>query len=235
MKGERLEQNVTPAIKRGIEKWGSQVLSKLGAEVAFDLRNPIVDEFLDAWREQQIVGITRTTRDQVTALLQNAVAEGVGIDEMKRRLRSTFEGWTSTKAETIARTEAVGSSNAANLAAYQISGLVDGKEWLAVQDDSTRESHAELDGQQRGIREQFQANNGASTQGPGLFGLPEEDINCRCTVRPVIKDAVSPAGEERAIEWRAYVANLKTLEDDIGDAAAKAIAGWLSDVIGALG
>jgi SPP1 gp7 family putative phage head morphogenesis protein len=235
LRAERLEKDVTPALKRGIEAWGEKVLNKLGAEVSFEIRNPIVDEYLDSWREQKIVGITKTTRDQVTALMQNAVAEGVGIDEMKRRLRETFEGWTSTKAETVARTEVVGSSNAANLAAYQMSGLVDGKEWLSVQDSSTRETHSDMDGQRRGIRETFDSPSGDSTQGPGLFGIAGEDINCRCTVRPVLNDVASPVGEERAIEWRAYVAGLKGFEDDVRDATAGVIAAWLGDVVQALG
>lgn len=128
----------------------------------------------------------------------------------------------------------MGSSNAANLAAYQISGLVDAKEWLSVQDDATRESHSDLDGQQRGIREAFDAG-AHSTQGPGLFGIAEEDINCRCTVRPVIKDAASPVGEERALEWRGFVARLSEGEDAIKEACAKTFAHWLGDAVQALG
>ncbi len=168
----------------------------------FDLRNPLIDDYLDSWREQSIVGITKTARDQVTDILQQAVKEGVGIDEMKRRLRETFEGWTDSKAATIARTEVVGASNSANLAAYQMSGLVDSKEWLAVQgDDATRESHEQLDGSVVGIVDEFHSISGHSAQGPGLFGIAEEDINCRCTVLPKMNDTASPQGEARGLEW----------------------------------
>lgn len=235
MRGERLEKHVTPKLKKGIERWGQKVLDKLGAEVTFDLRNPIVDDFLHAWREQKIVGITDTARDRVTSTLRDAVAEGLGIDEIKRRLREEFEDMTRGKAEVIARTEVVGSSNAANLAAYQMSGLVDAKEWLAVQDTSTRETHAALDGQQTSVRGEFVSESGATTQGPGLFGIPGEDINCRCTVRPVLKDAVSPVGEERALEWRGYVDALKPFEDDVREATAEVFGLWLGDVVQALG
>lgn len=218
-----------------MQAWGEKTLAKLGAEAGFDLRNPIIGEYLDAWREQSIVGITRTTRDQVTSLLQDAVDEGVGIDEIKRRLRSTFEGWTSTKAETVARTEVVAASNSANLAAYQISGLVDAKEWLAVPGDETRETHRALDGQQRSIQDEFQSESGNTAQGPGLFGVAEEDINCRCTVRPIIKDAAAPTGEERALMWRAFDSALVPFQDDVAAKVAKTIGGWLGDVVQALG
>ncbi len=236
LKGERLEQTVTPVLKDGMAKWGERVLSKLNSDVKFDLRNPLIGDYLDAWREQSIVSITRTARDQVTSLLQQGVKEGVGIDELKRRLREKFEGWSDTKAQTIARTEVVGASNSANLAAYQISGLVDSKEWLAVQgDDATRETHEQLDGQTVGIGDQFTSDSGATTQGPGLFGIAAEDINCRCTVLPKMNDLASPAGEERAMAWKGFVAQLQPFEDDTRDAVAKVIGMWLGDAVQALG
>lgn len=220
---------------KGLTRWGEKVLASLGSEARFDLRNPLVKDYLDAWREQRIVGITEFTRDEVTFLLRDAVAEGVGIDEMKRRLRGFFEEGAAYRAERIARTEVVSSSNAANLAAYQISGVVDAKEWLSVQDDRTRESHADLDGQRRSIAEEFEAPNGAHTQGPGLFGIPGEDINCRCTVRPVLNDLASPVGEQRASEWRAYDAALAPFEKEVRGATESVFGLWLGDAVRALG
>lgn len=228
-------RDVTPVLEDGINSWGEGQLAKLGSEADFDMRNPLISDYLDAWREQSIVGITQTTRDQVTALLQDCVAEGIGIDEIKSRLRDTFEGWTSTKAATVARTEVVSASNSANLAAYQISGLVDSKEWLSVQDGETRDTHRELDGQVRGIAEDFDSSSGATAQCPGSFGIAEEDINCRCTVRPRMNDLASPIGEERAIEWRGFVAALQPFEDNVQAAVAKVLGQWLGDVVSALG
>lgn len=215
--------------------WGSKVLADLGASASFDLRNPLIQDYLDAWKEQRVVGITDATRSDVTRVLQDAVAEGVGIDEMKRRLRGYFEDAADYRAERIARTEVVSSSNAANLAAYQISGLVDAKEWLSVQDDQTRETHAKMDGQRVEIMREFVSPSGQRTQGPGLFGIAEEDINCRCTVRPVLNDLASPTGEARAAEWRAYDASLATWEKAIRKGAGETFAQWLGDAITALG
>lgn len=234
LKPERLTQTVDPALISGITKWGTKVLAELGSEARFDLRNPLVKDYLDSWQEQRIVGITEVTREELTRVMQDAVAEGVGIDEMRRRMRGYFESAADYRAERIARTEVVGSSNAANLAAYQISGVVDGKEWLAVQDTQTRETHADLDGQSVGIEDEFVSSSGARTQGPGLFGIGSEDINCRCTVRPVIKGLASPQGEARATEWRAYDVSLAEWQGDLRDGAAKAFGLWAGDAISAL-
>lgn len=48
-----------------------------------------------------------------------------------------------------------------------------------------REDHISLNGQVEDGQGYFYTKNGAS-KGPGLFGLPEEDINCRCDVYFVI-------------------------------------------------
>jgi HK97 family phage portal protein len=234
LKPERLLRDVTPELRLGIQAWGARVLRELGSAVSFDVRNPLIADYLDAWKEQRVVGITDTTRAEVTDVLMQAVKEGVGIDEMTRRLRGYFEDAASYRAERIARTEVVSSSNAANLAAYQLSGLVDAKEWLAVQDAQTRETHAAMDGQRRGLNEEFVSPSGARTQGPGLFGVGAEDINCRCTVRPVLNDAASPQGEARAAEWRAYVESLGGWEKSVTEAAARTFGGWLGDAISAL-
>lgn len=231
---ERLKR-VTDSITTTIQAWGSKQLAELGSNLAFDIRNPLVTDYLDAWQEERIVGITDVTRADVTKALQDAVAEGVGIDEMRRRIRGYFDAAADCRAERIARTEVVSSSNAANLAAYQISGLVDAKEWLAVQDGQTRDTHKALDGQQTDITGEFASTSGARAQGPGLFGTAEEDINCRCTLRPVIKDLASPVGEERALEWRKYDAGLLPYQADIQASAASAFAAWSGDAMKALG
>jgi SPP1 gp7 family putative phage head morphogenesis protein len=234
LKPERLDR-VTNTIVDTVQSWGTKTLTELGSVASFDIRNPLVTEYLDAWKEQRIVGITATTRADVTDVLRGAVADGVGIDEARRRLRGYFEQAADYRAERIARTEIVSSANAANLAAYQISGLVDGKEWLAVQDGQTRDTHRHLDGQRTGITGEFVSSSGARTQGPGLFGVAEEDINCRCTLRPVIKDLASPEGEERAIEWRKWDSSLVSYQASIGSSAAKVFGEWLGDAVVALG
>lgn len=53
------------------------------------------------------------------------------------------------------------------------------KQWDAVLDDRTRETHRMLDGQIRELDESFEVN-GKKADAPGMFGDPAEDCNCRC-------------------------------------------------------
>ena len=97
---------------------------------------------------------------------------------MAERIRSSKE--------VIARTEVLGAANGGTLDAWQQSEVVDKKVWLAALDDRTRDSHVDAHGQTVGIDENFIVGNGSGPT-PGQIGLPEEDIQCRCSMTAIIK------------------------------------------------
>lgn len=53
------------------------------------------------------------------------------------------------------------------------------KKWNAILDGKERETHRRLHGTKILLDEYFETENGRATA-PGLFGVPEEDCNCRC-------------------------------------------------------
>jgi len=86
-------------------------------------------------------------------------------------------------------------------------GLETKKIWVATLDNKTRDTHAELDGQVADDNGMFKIN-GLEAEAPGLFGVAEEDINCRCTIAYEI-DGITPqlrkdneTGE--TIKWQSY-------------------------------
>ena len=218
-----------------MEQWGQGQLQALGVSTSFDMRNPLVTDYLDGFRDVKLVGINDTTASTIRDVVLRANEEGQGIDEIRRRIGAVFDDAKGYRAERIARTEAVGSANAANVAAWQISGLVDEKEWLAVPDDQTRESHSGMDGQKVKIDEVFTSPSGATTQGPGMFGIPEEDINCRCTARPIIDYGGKAADVDRVAMWRKFDADVVAGEQRIAAAFASAFEAQRRDVLDALG
>lgn len=64
------------------------------------------------------------------------------------------------------------------------------KEWLSTLDHKTRDSHRALDGQIRGIDEEFEIRGYKALQ-PRLFGVASEDINCRCDTITIV-EGISP-------------------------------------------
>ena len=71
-------------------------------------------------------------------------------------------------------------------------GNVITKTWDATMDDKTRPTHVKLDGQEKALDEYFVTPNGVALA-PGMFGVGEEDVNCRCILRYNI---YSPAPEK---------------------------------------
>ena len=61
-----------------------------------------------------------------------------------------------------------------------ISGLK--KEWRTRLDDKVRDQHMYLEGVKVGLHDYFYTYDGSSALYPGGFGVPELDINCRCSI-----------------------------------------------------
>jgi hypothetical protein len=109
------------------------------------------------------------------------------IDRMVERYRDRF---LALRAETIARTETIKVLNVARQEAtdqvIEATGIDPGnvkRRWMATLDARTRDTHASLDGQERGLDEPFESDSGALLMYPGDPNAPpEEVINCRCTI-----------------------------------------------------
>ena len=54
------------------------------------------------------------------------------------------------------------------------------KTWITMMDDKVRDTHDYLLGVTVGIDDEFYTYDGSHAPAPGMFGVPEEDCNCRC-------------------------------------------------------
>jgi hypothetical protein len=87
----------------------------------------------------------------------------------------------------IIRTEATRSYNAGAYAAdswFKQFDETSKRVWSATLDNRTRPEHAALDGQEENEDGYFEIDGMAALY-PGDFGIPEMDINCRCTIKTV--------------------------------------------------
>lgn len=141
-----------------------------------------------------IVQVEQVTKDAVAAAVRASIEEGLSVQSLQRRLLEMPE-FGRVRSLRIARTETarmatLGTNTALDVASQQ--GARVKRQWITARDPNVRPSHQRLDGETTGVGEAWlfppgTQNAGVSTQGPGLSGLPEEDINCRCAVRPVIE------------------------------------------------
>lgn len=56
------------------------------------------------------------------------------------------------------------------------------KRWVTMRDDRVRESHDYIDNVAVPYNADFYTFDGDHARAPGLFSLPENNINCRCTI-----------------------------------------------------
>ena len=79
----------------------------------------------------------------------------------------------------IAETETHRDANESALETAKHAGAKS-KTWLTMLDEKVRSTHEYLEGMTVGIDEEFWTYDGDSAPAPGMFGLAENNINCRC-------------------------------------------------------
>jgi uncharacterized protein with gpF-like domain len=133
--------------------------------------------------------ITETMRNDIIAILQKAVDEGLGIADTVKLLQN--EGLIKARASLIARTEINRAANTGHsIAAKELPYEVD-KKWIAADDHRTRQSHRMIDNHTTDEHGFFRV---ARYSGKKLLGYdemqfpgdphahPENTCNCRCRV-----------------------------------------------------
>jgi len=178
LKPKRLTDETRGLWEEQLEAWGQEALDELGVDISFDMLNPLVSDHLEDFSSTRIKGINDTTRDAIRAQLREGVEAGEGYLELAARIKGVFTDCDQRRAETIARTEAMRSSNFAEHEAQAMSGVVEAREWIATPDDRAREDHLAINGQVRKLDEPFEFPDGTPVMFPGDSGDPAQDINC---------------------------------------------------------
>ena len=148
------------------------------------LSDALANEYINTMARQ----IVRTQENAVTRLIEDGLMEGLPVAQIGRNIQAAT-AFSASRSLRIAQTE---STKAANIGAQQAyeqaaaQGVQVRKQWLSARDAKVRDSHANLDGQIVGVNENFVSESGAEAPSPASFGEASEDINCRCTMIPVV-------------------------------------------------
>lgn len=176
-------------------------LMKASAKVAFDVANDPdsefeVDQQVNAYLHDRIIRMAGGMNDETTKQLHASLAEGIkngeALGDLKKRVAEIYNIASGYRAERIARTESIATSNEGILAAYRQSPLVNAKEW-SVSPDAC-EYCLEFDGTIVGLDENFATQGSSIELSDGrTFNIDYEDVehpplhpNCRCTLLPVV-------------------------------------------------
>jgi hypothetical protein len=119
-------------------------------------------------------------------VMAKTINEPVADKTYKDRIREYLDDESSTVEDfqRVAETDATRVYNAGVVDGGKASG-VQGvmKQWQTMLDDRVRDSHEYLQSRTVPLNEDFYTYDGDHARAPGLFSLPENNINCRCTLR----------------------------------------------------
>ena len=191
---EALIRSLLEAVIKGR---GPEAIAEIALELAFNANSSEVRLWLRRNAAEAITQINATTRARLRGELDQAARDGETLGELHARIDAVFDG-RRANALTISRTETTPAFNFASVEAWRQTGVVEEKEWLTARDPQVRESHEHADGQRVALHEMFEV--GADRMAfPGEGSVPDENINCRCTVLAVVGEraqyAVRSIGE----------------------------------------
>jgi SPP1 gp7 family putative phage head morphogenesis protein len=179
----RMTATISTEARNIMQTFGERILGnekRLRKDIGDDPFEQVMQNYIKTYGLQHAKQITTTTKDQLRTLIQDALNEGIGTEQIARNIRKKIPSMAQYRAATIARTETHTAANFGSQAAAEATGLVLMKEWAAAEDDRTREDHAAADGQVVPMNGSFTVG-GVELQFPGdPSGPPEQVINCRC-------------------------------------------------------
>lgn len=186
---------VLPQLSSALEAGGARLLSEVAGGIDFDITDPRVRQWLRQ-REQVIKTIVGNREAELRASLSAGYEAGETVPDLMKRV-AEYGTSADYKAERIARTEVIGAMNAGALRGMQQVGI-EYKQWVAVRDNRTRDSHAAVDGTTIPVDKDFHLEGG-SGPAPGDIDDAAEVINCFPGDARVV-----PLGRVLAVTRRTY-------------------------------
>lgn len=160
----------------------SRRIERKAAESIFDA---LIAEWIGREALRKATLIADTDRDDVLDAIADGLDEGLGAEEIGRRIRRVTQT-TPYRAAVVARTETHAAATFASVESVRQAerdlGVRMTKEWLATKDDRTRPEHSAADGQVVGLDERFTVG-GELMDRPGDSSASAANVvACRCAM-----------------------------------------------------
>jgi SPP1 gp7 family putative phage head morphogenesis protein len=169
---------MTPIMWEEILMGAEYARSLVGGSVHDSILQGRLRSFLKL-KEPQLKDIHERIRRSVETEINTGITQGETLDQLSDRVRSTYNGFSTYRARTIARTETTGAINGGSLQYYKAVGARH-KEWITANDDKCRDSHIRCQAQgEVDVDKPF--INGLMMPG-GETNDPAEVVNCRCRI-----------------------------------------------------
>lgn len=159
---------------------GNGALAELGFGRSFDLYDPKALKVIRGHVHEYFgaKGVLKKLRSSLVEELQEGYRLGENMESMRKRVQFIFDGYTrgsANRARMIAQTETIRAANGSTQLAWEQSGVVKGKGWLAAA-DACEYCLAIAADSAVGLGSKF---NGRQF---GMLEYPPAHTRCRCTI-----------------------------------------------------
>lgn len=110
---------------------GENILAAYG--ISFDIARPEVQEFLQNYTMKFAQGLFKNSEEKLKAVIMQAQAEGWSVPTTRNSIMELWDGFDKNRADMIARTETIRSSNAGAQEAWRQAGI-EKKQWYTTLD-----------------------------------------------------------------------------------------------------
>ncbi len=154
------------------------------------MKDAIEIQLRETFEQDYWKNILETTGTDIEEYLRDGLQEGLSIRELARNINRAFpSAYSMRRAVLIARTESGNALNSARALAVDHlkeelgeAGTTIRKEWLSVLGNTTRDSHAALDGVPADENGLWNLD-GVRVPWPSHWSLPAKNrVNCQCTI-----------------------------------------------------
>jgi len=166
---------VLPFLDEFTRMAGIEAMAMVNPDKGFEMTEAI-RKVLEKRAEEFGLGVNHTTREKITATINDGLLQGESMIQISDRINSAYEEFPTWRSDMISRTESTAANNEGFIEAYKQSEVATHKEWIATMDGRTRPAHQELDGEIVPVDKSF--SNGLM--------FPQEP-NCRCVIGPAFE------------------------------------------------
>jgi len=187
---KRTIDELMPLLMTIITEAGAGAAEEIG--ISFSLSNEATEAFVRDYAYKFAYGISKTSVEDVRAIVMRSQTEGLSLREMSNALLEKFDGWQRLRADMVARTETIRAANQGAEEGWRQGGIPE-KEWLCAGDAC--DFCLEMNGKVISIGANFHEQGGSMTVGERTLNFnyeavagPPAHVNCRCTLLPVVEE-----------------------------------------------
>lgn len=175
-----------------------------------------VREAIDKNIAKFATSMLQTQRDELARIIAEGVEQGKSVPAIRQAIQDAFTGWKKVQAERVTRTEVIKVSNQAAIDAWEQSGVVEAKQWLAAMDDRVDRECEAMNGKIIGLNDSY-IHKGEEFMGTvydyETIKQPPLHTNCRCVLLPILigEKAFQEDTTGELAELKEYVAQLEKI------------------------